>query len=77
MAIPVLQHQFDVSIEMLQWVITAYLLVITGLLPVTGRLADALGRRGVFLAAFMGGSVWSALAATFLALVIGRVDFRH
>ena len=46
-ALPVLQHQFALSIETLQWVITAYLLVITGLLPVAGRIADALGRREV------------------------------
>ena len=74
-ALPVLQHQFNISIEILQWVITAYLLVITGLLPITGRLADALGRRGVFLAgiaAFVGGSIASALAPTFLTLVLAR-----
>lgn len=74
-ALPVLQHQFALSIETLQWVITAYLLVITGLLPVTGRLADALGRREVFLvgiAAFITGSIFSALAPTFGVLVLAR-----
>lgn len=74
-ALPVLQHQFAVSIETLQWVVTAYLLVITGLLPVTGRVADALGRREVFLvgmATFVAGSVFSALAPSFLVLVWAR-----
>lgn len=74
-ALPVMQHQFGLSIETLQWVITAYLLVITGLLPVTGRLADALGRREVFLvgiAAFLVGSLFSALAPDFVVLVLAR-----
>ncbi len=74
-ALPVLQHQFALSIETLQWVITAYLLVITGLLPVTGRIADALGRRDIFLvglATFVVGSLFSALAPNFLILVLAR-----
>lgn len=74
-ALPVMQHQFSLSIETLQWVITAYLLVITALLPVTGRLADALGRRAIFLAGiatFVAGSLFSAMAPTFLMLVLAR-----
>ncbi len=74
-ALPVLQHQFALSIETLQWVITAYLLVITGFLPVTGRLADALGRREVFvvgIAAFVAGSLFSALSPNFVTLVLAR-----
>lgn len=74
-ALPVMQHQFSLSIETLQWVITAYLLVITALLPVTGRLADTLGRRAVFLAGiatFVAGSLFSAMAPTFLVLVLAR-----
>lgn len=73
--LPVLQHQYALSIETLQWVITAYLLVITGLLPVVGRIADALGRREVFLAGiatFVAGSLFSALAPSFIALVLAR-----
>ncbi len=71
-ALPVLQHQFSVSIESLQWVITAYLLVITGLLPVTGRIADAVGRRKVFLvgiSTFTAGSLLSAISPTFTVLM--------
>ncbi len=74
-ALPVLQHRFALPIETLQWVITAYLLVITGLLPITGRVADALGRREVFLAGigfFVAGSLFSALAPSFLVLVLAR-----
>jgi EmrB/QacA subfamily drug resistance transporter len=74
-ALPVMQHQFQLPIATLQWVVTAYLLVITGLLPLTGRLADALGRRDVFLAGiavFLMGSVSAALSHSFSALVAAR-----
>ena len=74
-ALPMLQHQFSVSIESLQRVITAYLLVITGLLPVTGRIADAVGRRKVFLvgiATFTAGSLLGAISPTFTLLVLAR-----
>lgn len=74
-ALPVLQHRFGLPIETLQWVITAYLLVITGLLPIAGRVADAIGRREVFLAGigfFVAGSLCSALAPNFLVLVLAR-----
>lgn len=74
-ALPVLQHQFSLSIARLEWVITAYLLVITGLLPVTGRLADALGRRDVFAAGvfvFVMGSVFSAVSPDFSFLIAAR-----
>jgi len=39
---------FMLPIATLQWIVTAYLLVITGILPVAGRIADWLGRRDVF-----------------------------
>ena len=32
-----------------QWVITAYLVALAGLMPVAGRLADHLGRRSLYL----------------------------
>ena len=74
-ALPMLQHQFSVSIESLQRVITAYLLDITGLLPVTGRIADAVGRRKVFLvgiATFTAGSLLDVISLTFTLLVLAR-----
>lgn len=48
-ALPVMQHQFSLPIAGLEWVVSAYLLVITGILPVAGQLADRLGRKDVFV----------------------------
>jgi MFS family permease len=50
-----------------QWVITAYLVALAGLMPVAGRLADHLGRRPLYLgglALFGVGTVICALAPT-------------
>ncbi|MDA8195175.1 MAG: MFS transporter [Thermaerobacter sp.] len=75
-ALPVLQKTFMMPIATLQWIVTAYLLVITGTLPVAGRLADWLGRREVFLAGiavFVLGSVACAVSPDFSALVAARI----
>ncbi|CAB1127648.1 MFS domain-containing protein [Candidatus Hydrogenisulfobacillus filiaventi] len=74
-ALPVLAHRFLLPVTILQWAITAYLLVITGTLPLVGRLADSLGRKEVFvagIAAFTLGSILSALAPDFAVLVAAR-----
>lgn len=75
-ALPVMQHQFALPIATLQWVVTAYLLAITGVLPVMGQLADRLGRREVFVvgtATFIVGSLLCALSPDFEWLVMARV----
>lgn len=75
-ALPVMQHEFGLPIGALQWVITAYLLVITGLLPITGHLADIWGRKRVFssgITIFVVGSLACALAPGFAGLVAARV----
>ncbi|WP_053960909.1 MFS transporter [Sulfobacillus thermosulfidooxidans] len=75
-ALPVMQHQFSLSINILQWIVTAYLLVITGVLPVMGQLADRLGRRDVFIAGiaiFITGSLFCALSPSFGWLVSARI----
>ncbi|POB11608.1 MFS transporter [Sulfobacillus sp. hq2] len=75
-ALPVMQHQFVLPIGTLQWVVTAYLLTITGVLPVMGQIADRLGRREVFIvgtATFIAGSLLCALSPNFQWLVTARV----
>ena len=75
-ALPVMQRQFSLPVSTLQWVVTAYLLVITGVLPLTAQVADWLGRSRLFtlgLAGFAIGSVGAALAPTFDALLAARV----
>jgi EmrB/QacA subfamily drug resistance transporter len=64
-ALPSIQADLGFSQENLQWVVSAYALVFGGFLLLGGRLADILGRRGVFLGGllvFTVGSLLSGLA---------------
>lgn len=47
--LPTVQHAFHLSVENLQWIITAYTLTFGGFLLLGGRAADLYGRRKVFL----------------------------
>ena len=60
-ALPSIQVDLGFSQENLQWVISAYALVFGGFLLLGGRLADILGRRGVFMAGLVIFSVGSLL----------------
>ncbi len=49
-ALPAIQRDLDVSTALLQWVASGYLLTLSVLLLVGGRLADVFGRRRMFVA---------------------------
>jgi EmrB/QacA subfamily drug resistance transporter len=71
-ALPSIQRDLEFAQEDLQWVISAYSLVFGGFLLLGGRLADILGRRGVFmvgLAIFAVGSLLCGLAWSDDALI--------
>src|SRR5262245_59713719 len=74
-ALPSIQKDLGFSQENLQWVISAYALVFGGFLLLGGRLADILGRRGVFmvgLVIFTLGSLLSGLAWSEASLIVAR-----
>jgi EmrB/QacA subfamily drug resistance transporter len=74
-ALPSIQTDLGFSQENLQWVISAYALVFGGFLLLGGRLADILGRRGVFmggLVVFTVGSLVSGLAWSDESLIAAR-----
>jgi len=52
-ALPTISGKLHADLSTLQWVVTAYLLTISSLLPVFGRLADLLGRKRVFSLGFL------------------------
>ncbi|MBI3430475.1 MAG: MFS transporter [Actinobacteria bacterium] len=57
------------------WLLTTYLLASLITTPIYGRLSDGFGRRRLFLAAlilFLFGSILSAIAPTFILLILGR-----
>lgn len=67
---------FDSTIPTAQWIVTAYLLVISILLPVMGKLGDTLGRRkihniGYFV--FMAGALCCALSPSLNGLISSRI----
>jgi EmrB/QacA subfamily drug resistance transporter len=75
-ALPSIQADLGIATKDLQWVVTAYTLAFGGLLLLGGRLADAIGRRVVFLsglAVFITASAGAALAESTAALLSARV----
>jgi len=74
--LPVVAETFRVSISQVQWVITAYLLCISSLLLVWGKLSDIYGRKHLFAAGmviFTIGSAACGFATGFAFLVASRV----
>ncbi|SNR63413.1 drug resistance transporter, EmrB/QacA subfamily [Haloechinothrix alba] len=75
-ALPSIGDDLSVSSQALQWTISGYVLTYGSLLLFGGRLADALGRRLVFLlgvSLFVVASVGAGLASTGAVLVTSRV----
>ena len=48
-ALPSMQRTLSLSAENIQWVVGGYALTFGGFLMLGGRLADIVGRRGIFL----------------------------
>lgn len=59
--LPVLAHAFGAGVDAIEWVVTVYLLVVSGLLLSMGRLGDIGGHRRVFLLGFVIFGVGSGL----------------
>ncbi len=51
-SLPTLERDLHTSFASVQWVVLAYLLTITVLLPGIGRLADIVGKKSLYLAGF-------------------------
>lgn len=75
-ALPVMQADLDVSVDVLQWAVTGYGLSFAGLLMTGAALGDRYGRRRVFLigtVVFTAASVLCALAPSAPLLIAARV----
>ncbi|MFM9376004.1 MDR family MFS transporter [Gordonia sp. VNK21] len=73
-ALPTIVGELD-GVDNMTWVITAYILASTIMMPVYGRISDLLGRRPVIIAAimlFVVGSIVGALAGDVTWLIVGR-----
>jgi MFS family permease len=76
LAFPALARQYDTSLAAVQWVSLGYLLTLVALLAGAGRIADAIGRKQVYLYGFAVFTVASAacgLAPSLGALIAFRI----
>ena len=61
--------------ELYSWMITAYLLSETGMVPIAGKMSDRYGRKPLFIAGlllFIGGSVVAGLSTSMTMLIVCR-----
>ncbi|ADV67074.1 MFS transporter [Deinococcus maricopensis] len=75
MALPALSRAFGAPFAHVQWVVLAYLLAVTALVVVAGRVADRVGRRFSFLVGVAGFTAASGLcgaSGTLGALIVSR-----
>jgi EmrB/QacA subfamily drug resistance transporter len=74
-AIPDIQRELGLSTAGIEWVVSGYILTFAGLLLAGGRLADAFGRRRLFLiglAVFTTSSLFAGLAGGAATLIAAR-----
>jgi MFS family permease len=74
-ALPSLQAAFDVTSQEAQWVVIAYLVVVTSSLVTAGRLGDLLGRKPLLLAGiaiFSLASLGAVIAPTIWVVILAR-----
>ncbi|NJD03525.1 MAG: MFS transporter [Ruminiclostridium sp.] len=75
-ALPTISSHLHSNLSVIQWVVTSYLLAISGLLPVFGRIADIIGRKKIYSYGFLIftlGSVLCGLSQNIWFLVGMRV----
>lgn len=75
-ALPDLMKAFDVPASTIQWLSTAYMLVVGVLVPVTALLQQWYTTRQMFMGAmtlFLLGTIVSAVAPEFAVLLVGRI----
>ena len=74
-ALPTMSQEFGVSLESIQLVVSFYLLVLTTLLPVFGKLSDIYSRKWMYLGGFITfgvGALLGALSHSLLTMLLAR-----
>lgn len=75
LAIPLMQQQFHLEAESIQWVQTVYVLFYGGFLIIGGKMCDTIGRKKIFMAGcglFLFTSLGAGLSWNFIVLTIFR-----
>ena len=74
-ALPTMSQEFGVTLENIQLVVSFYLLVLTCLLPVFGKLSDMYSRKWMYLGGFITfaqGALFGALSASLPMMLVAR-----
>lgn len=74
-ALPTMSQQFQVALDDIQLVVSMYLLVLTCLLPVFGKLSDMYSRKWMYLGGFMvfgAGALLGALSGSLPVMLFAR-----
>jgi len=75
LAIPLMQQQFRLEPESIQWVQTVYVLFYGGFLVIGGKLCDTIGRKKIFMfgaGLFLFTSLGAGLSPNFIVLTVFR-----
>ena len=75
-ALPSIAGDFNASLAQVEWALIAYTLVLTGLVPVFGRISDVIGRKRLFILGvliFGFASLLAAFSTSILWLIGARV----
>jgi EmrB/QacA subfamily drug resistance transporter len=75
-ALPAIQSELEADLSELQWVVTGYALTFAALMLIGGKVADAYGRRLIFvvgIAIFTTASLWCGLSDSSDELIAARV----
>ncbi len=75
-ALPSIQRDLGASVSSLQWIVTGYALTFAALMLIGGKLADAYGRRLIFvvgIGVFTLASLWCGLAGSETELIAARI----
>ena len=75
-ALPAIQQDLGAKLSELQWIVTGYALTFAALMLIGGKLADAYGRRLIFvlgIVVFTGASLWCGLSQSGDMLITARV----
>src|ERR671936_919296 len=75
-ALPSIQRDLGVGLSELEWIVTGYALTFAALMLIGGKVADAYGRRLIFvvgIAVFPLASLWCGLASSGSMLITARI----
>ena len=75
-SLPTITQSLNTQLKIVAWVITAYLIVITGCLLIMGRLTDVFGQRKIYLIGFSTftlGSAFCGFSPTIYSLIGSRI----